>query len=132
MALKSCPEIEAAEEHRRGRVSAKLIGPGVVYLRFDGPEVDTDDVEASIFLSQKLVVDGPWFCLTDLREVSSTTSRARQTRTDPNVVRLALVYSSPVGRMLGNAYLRLRRAECPVKLFAEPAEALAWLEKGRN
>ena len=41
---------------------------------------------------------------------------------------LALViHASPLGRMMGNVYLRVARPGIPARLFREPAGARAWL-----
>jgi hypothetical protein len=38
-----------------------------------------------------------------------------------------LVEASPLGRMMGNVYLRIARPGIPTRLFAEEEPALAWL-----
>ncbi len=41
-----------------------------------------------------------------------------------------LVEASPLGRMMGNVYLRIARPGIPARLFVREAEAVAWLEAG--
>jgi hypothetical protein len=38
-----------------------------------------------------------------------------------------VIQASPVGRMMGNVYLRVARPGIPTKLFAESHMARAWL-----
>ena len=46
---------------------------------------------------------------------------------------LALViHASPLGRMMGNVYLRVARPGIPTRLFNEPAVARAWLLSHRQ
>ena len=132
MKEKNSQTLESATLQRKGAVRACVVCGDILYFQFDGPIVDADAVQCSQELREELVGDTPFLCLTDLRSVARSTPEARQTKAEGNIRGLALLYSSPVGRMIGNAYLRLRRTECPVKLFADPEDALAWLEKGRD
>lgn len=46
---------------------------------------------------------------------------------DGGFSRLALVVdATPLGRMMGNLYLRIARPGIPARLFAEPESARAW------
>lgn len=38
-----------------------------------------------------------------------------------------IIAGSPLGRMMGNVYLRIARHAIPVKLFTDEASAVAWL-----
>ena len=38
-----------------------------------------------------------------------------------------VIHASPMGRMMGNVYLRVAQPGIPTRLFAEPAHARAWL-----
>jgi hypothetical protein len=40
-----------------------------------------------------------------------------------------LIESSPLGRMMGNVYLRVARPGIPTQLFAEEPRALEWLNR---
>jgi hypothetical protein len=42
-----------------------------------------------------------------------------------------LVEASPLGRMMGNVYLRIARPQIPTRLFADEARAMEWLEMFR-
>jgi hypothetical protein len=46
-----------------------------------------------------------------------------------NVIAIAVVTGSLLGRIVGNMILGANRANVPVRLFANQAEALAWLEE---
>ncbi len=75
--------------------------------------------------------------LTDMRRLRKTSSAARRVPTYPDTLRLALVVSSPVGRMLGNAYIGIIKPDHETRLFTDEAQAVAWLkpsvdESGRS
>jgi hypothetical protein len=38
-----------------------------------------------------------------------------------------VIHASPLGRMMGNVYLRVAKPGIPTRLFAEPSHARAWL-----
>jgi hypothetical protein len=42
-----------------------------------------------------------------------------------------LIEASPLGRMMGNVYLRVVKVGIPARLFADEAEAIAWLQRAR-
>jgi len=51
---------------------------------------------------------------------------------DPVCSALALVVeSSPLGRIMGNVYLRVARLSVPTRVFAREDKALAWLRRAR-
>jgi hypothetical protein len=43
-----------------------------------------------------------------------------------------LIEASPLGRMMGNVYLRIARPGIPTQLFTDEAHALAWLNQHRS
>ncbi len=43
-----------------------------------------------------------------------------------------VIHASPLGRMMGNVYLRVARPGIPTRLFTEPAMARAWLMSYRQ
>ena len=65
--------------------------------------------------------------LTDMRNIRKTSSAARHVAPNPKVVGLALLVSSPVGRMLGNAYLGINKPAHETRLFTDEDRALSWL-----
>ena len=40
-----------------------------------------------------------------------------------------IVEASPLGRMMGNVYLRVARPGIPTRLFSDEAQAVAWLSR---
>jgi len=43
-----------------------------------------------------------------------------------------VIHASPLGRMMGNVYLRVARPGIPTRLFNRPADARAWLLSHRQ
>ena len=114
----------------KGSVAAWRIKSYILGLRFAGPEVNITDIRDSQELREKLMKGQPCYALTDLSEVRNASAEARHTAVHGTVKRLALVYRSPVGRMLGNVYLHLKRTHCPIRLFKDQEQALSWLDTG--
>lgn len=70
--------------------------------------------------------------LVDIRGAQPLDAAARhhysgQTLVDGFLALALLVESSPLGRMMGNVYLRIARPGIPTQLFADEDRALAWL-----
>jgi hypothetical protein len=42
-----------------------------------------------------------------------------------------LVRASPLGRTMGNVYLKIARPAIPTKLFTQESKALAWLRAAK-
>ncbi len=74
--------------------------------------------------------------LVDVRRAQPLEADARhhysgQTLVDAFSALALLVEGSPLGRMLGNVYLRVARPGIPTQLFADEARAVEWLHGHR-
>ena len=122
--LRDCLKTE-----RVGSVEGWLLDEQTVYLRFHAQEVTLDEIHESRNVRVALVGNEKEYrCLTDVRAVRSATAEARRFPPHATTQRLAILYGSPVGRMIGNAYLRIRPPHCPTKLFADESKAMEWLK----
>ena len=70
--------------------------------------------------------------LVDIREAQPLDAEVRhyysgQVLVDGFSALALLVDASPLGKMLGNVYLRVARPGIPTRLFIQPAEAREWL-----
>lgn len=70
--------------------------------------------------------------LVDVRGARPLTPETRHVYKGPEIVAAftafaLLVDGNPVGRMMGNVYLRIARLGLPTQLFADESEARAWL-----
>ena len=70
--------------------------------------------------------------LTDISRQKSMSREAREhmagEAVENYVLALALVMTSPVGKVLGNLYFRLSNPSFPVRLFTSKSEAVEWLK----
>jgi hypothetical protein len=130
MMIVDSPSIAPESGIAKGSVEGWRINSYILGLRFNGPEMGIDDVRDSQELRERLMDGQPCYALTDLRNVRHTSAEARHTSVHDSVKRLAILYRSPVGRMLGNAYLHLKRTHCPIRLFNDKSKALRWLDAG--
>jgi hypothetical protein len=71
--------------------------------------------------------------LVDMRGLVSVDRASRQVGASPGVVavtaRMAILVGNPVTRMLGNFFLKVTTPEYPTRLFADEAQARAWLKE---
>ena len=70
--------------------------------------------------------------LIDIRKARGLDADARhhysgQTLVDSFLALALLVESNPLGRMMGNVYLKIARPGVPTQLFSDEADAVAWL-----
>jgi len=73
--------------------------------------------------------------LSDIREAKPLVPEVRRVYMGESLVAFAamamLVRGTPLGRMMGNVYLKIASPGIPFKLFAQEAKALAWLRAAR-
>lgn len=122
-------ETEAAEVERDA--------DGVVHLRFRPDTVLVGENTGEVGRAHIEAAAGkPRPCLADVREVKSTSHEARDVAVSPEVAAiidsLAVIVDSPLSRVLGNFFIRLRRPEYPTRLVPSEEEGLAWLESVRT
>ena len=73
--------------------------------------------------------------LADIRMAKPLMPEVRRVYMGESLVAFAamamLVKATPLGRTMGNVYLKIARPAIPTKLFAQEAKALAWLRAAK-
>ena len=114
----------------RGSVSGWMANDHTLVLRFSSPVITMQEVTDAIAIRHDLVPkDTPFFGLIESIGTKSAEAKTRRHPPDPFARRIALIYKSSVGRMLGNAYLRIMPPKCPIRLFATREDGLTWLRE---
>ena len=110
-----------------------------MWLRSDGivqmswvsqASIDLEDAMAAIAAMTELTGGRRGPLLVDLHDSGQQTRPARIefTRHEDLVSAVALIVGTPVGRILGNFFLRVNRPPYPVALFDDEASGLVWLQ----
>jgi hypothetical protein len=107
---------------------------GVIRHVVDGA-MEKGDLVAAIDTIRDLAENQPVPVLADFRGVRSFSREARRLASNPEITRkptaLALVVGNPVTRVIGTFGTRIQRPSFPVRLFTDPAVALAWAKQHR-
>jgi hypothetical protein len=101
----------------------------ILHLKYTASSITMDDVHDSEKIRQVLAPDRPIHVITDILDVRSTDAAARRHTPHASTRQIAVVYGSPVGRMLGNVFLRLKGSEFKTRLFSNRAKGIEWLER---
>lgn len=105
---------------------------GIIYGRFhDGAEVTGEDARENLAGITDFTLGRQMPVLVDLRPIRSQSAEARSVFAGPEATAVtaavALVFDSPLARVLGNFYLGFNRPVMPTRLFNSVHEAEAWL-----
>jgi len=93
-----------------------------------GAELTLEDAQASSRASAEITAGRTVPVLVDMRESRSITREARlHFANDPLIRAQALLVGSRTSKVLGEFFIRLSRATCPVRVFTSEPEALDWL-----
>ena len=114
---------------RVGNVIGRLINTHIMALTYEGHEITMEDVAHSEKILENLIPNRPFYCMVEMPNLRHTSEETRRHLPHPNTRGVAVVYASPVGRMLGNAFLRLKGSMLPTRLFGTREQALSWLEE---
>ena len=126
----SNPTPEDDKKIQRGNVSGWLKNEYTLVLRFMSSSITMQEVNDAIAIREELVpADVPFYGLIESIGTKSSDPETRRIPPDPLARRIALIYKSPVARMLGNAYLRIMPAKCPIRLFKTREDGLKWLSQ---
>ena len=112
-----------------GNVSGTLINEHTVSIRFLSTEITMTDVLNSEELIEALVPQGTFYVLAEMPNVRKTAPETRRHIPHPQTRAIAVIYANPVGRMLGNVFLRLKGSALQTRLFGERGKALQWFEE---
>ena len=110
---------------------------GVVIVRVrDGAQQSLEDAKANLAAAVSSTAGWRRPLLIDIRTAQPLDADARhhysgQTLADSFSAMALVVESSSLGRMMGNAYLRIARPGIPTQLFTEESRAVEWLIKHR-
>ena len=107
---------------------------GVVVARVQPVEQSLRDAVANVDACKAAARNGVVGLLVDLRRARPLSPEVRHYYSGQKLLESfsglgILVATSPLGRMMGNVYLRVVRVGIPARLFTVEAEALAWLRK---
>ena len=119
-------------------VSKIQVRAGEIQLRDDGivhidmlPNAEISLKDADEFLNEiENVSDGKKYPLIiDANSITSVERNARKLFSETTIVSaVALVVSTPLGKIIGNFFLGLNKTDLPFKLFSSKTEAFEWLE----
>ena len=122
-------------ETRTARID--LSEQGLVIVRVnDGASQSVADAQENLALAVSETQGQRRPLLVDIRTAQPLDADARhhysgQTLVDRFSALALLVEGSPLGRMLGNVYLRVARPGIPTQLFSDEGRALEWLKDHR-
>jgi hypothetical protein len=109
---------------------------GIVIARISEQEQTLDDARENLSACAQLAAPSRMPLLVDIRAARPLTPEVRHHYTGDVLVSFGalamLVNTTPLGRMMGNVYLRIARLAIPTQIFAEEPAALAWLRKRRG
>jgi hypothetical protein len=90
-----------------------------------------DDARENLEVVSRLAAPDRKPFLADIRLAKPLMPEVRRVYMGDNLIAFSamamLVRSTPLGRTMGNVYLKIARPAIPSKLFAEESKALAWL-----
>jgi hypothetical protein len=110
-----------------------LSDDGLVIVRIrDGAHQSLDDAKANLAAAVSEAAGRRPPVLIDIRTAQPLDADARhhysgQTLTDSFSAVALLINGSPLGRMIGNVYLRIARLGIPTQLFTDESHARVWL-----
>ena len=110
-------------------VRAQRVKANIIHLTYESPYVTMEDIYDSEELIQSLVPDGPRYVIASLPNLRGSESSVRRHPPLPGTQGVALVYASPVGRMITQAYLRLKGSKVPTRMFKTRDQAIQWIEQ---
>jgi hypothetical protein len=108
----------------------------IVRIR-DGVYQSLEDAKINLAIALSATAGRRRPLLVDIRTAQPLDADARhhysgQALVDSFSALALLVESSPLGRMVGNVYLRVARPGIPTLLFTDEARAIEWLMKHRG
>ena len=115
------------------RTATVSLDDGIVLVRVRaGAEQTVADAQANLAASLQVRDGRRRPILVDIRQAVPLDGEVRryysgQVLVDGFTAMALLVNASPLGRMVGNIYLRIANTFIPTRLFADEASARAWL-----
>jgi hypothetical protein len=113
-----------------GEAEGLVCDDGILMFRMRARQLSLEVVRSLIAVRQELVGErSDVYCLIDLRGVIGVDEAARRESTNPNNRRVAILYDSPVGRMIALASHAHMKPRYEFELFTDESEALEWLRQ---
>jgi hypothetical protein len=107
----------------------------IVVVRLGDLVQTVDDARENLDACARLAAPDRKPLLSDIRQAKPLMPEVRRVYMGESLVAFAamamLVRSTPLGRTMGNVYLKIARPAIPSKLFAQEAKALAWLRDAK-
>lgn len=92
-------------------------------------EVTVEDAFENVETANKLMGERRRPTLVDIKTVLTVEREARKYYAEENLsLAQALIISSPLSKVIGNFFLGLNKASCPMKLFTSEEDAINWLQ----
>jgi hypothetical protein len=118
---------------RTGR--AELIGERIVVMRMSDMVQTVEDARTNFEACARLAAPDRKPFLADIRLAKPLMPEVRRVYMGENLAAFTamamLVRATPLGRTMGNVYLKIARPAIPTKLFTEESKALAWLRAAK-
>jgi hypothetical protein len=107
----------------------------IVVVRLGDLVQTVDDARENLDACARLAAPDRKPLLSDIRMAKPLMPEVRRVYMGESLAAFAamamLVRSSPLGRTMGNVYLKIARPAIPSKLFAQESKALAWLRDAK-
>ena len=120
----------SAIDTRTARI--EILETGIVVARLSDQLQTVDDARQNLDACARLAEPDRKPLLVDIRAAKPLLPEVRHTymgeRLDQSFAAMGLlVRGSPLGRTMGNVYLRIARPGIPTRIFAQEPKAMAWL-----
>jgi hypothetical protein len=100
---------------------------------FDNVEIDINDARENYEASVKLTNEKKYLSLVIAAPFVSITKEAREEVNKAlmykNTIAQAIIVKSMANRLMGNFLVKLYKPHCPLKLFSNKEDAIAWLNE---
>jgi len=125
---------EIVRAHETGTSRYELRADGVIVQRVTSPKTQTlADARENTAAFASLAAGTSHALVVDLRSNFATERGVREHYASPEAVAycsaIALLIRSAAGRVVGNFFLALQSPAVPTRMFAEEADALAWVRR---
>ena len=118
---------------RTGRI--ELVGERIVAVRMGDLVQTVEDARANFEACARLAAPDRKPLLADIRAARPLMPEVRRVYMGESLIAFTamamLVRASPLGRTMGNVYLKIARPKIPTKLFTQESKALAWLRAAK-
>jgi hypothetical protein len=120
-------EVTVQDDGATGSIVTVRIQPGV--------QQSLDDARANIEACVRAAGNRRCRLMVDIRKAEILSAEVRHYYSGEQLTKwfsaiALLVEGSPLGRVMGNLYMRIARPGIPACIFSDEGKALAWLRKG--